>query len=171
MVVLSFVIAYFLFSARSYTPLHDALVHLGYFGTFLAGFFYAYGFSAAPAAAVLLILAEEQNIYLAGPIAGTGALLGDLVIFYTARRIFGGEMHELSKSKIVRSAQKKMPEPLKKYLLVSVAGLLIATPLPTEIGVTLISSMKNMSARNFSIIAYIIHTSAIFFILLIGSII
>ncbi len=161
--------AYFLFSARFYAPLHDTLVHIGYYGTFLAGFFYAYAFSAAPAAAVLLILAKEQNIYLAGPIAGVGALLGDLVIFYTARHIFGGEMHRLSKSKIIRSAQKKMSNALQKYLLVSVAGLLIATPLPTEIGVTLMSSMKNMSARNFSIIVYILHTSAIFIILLIGS--
>lgn len=169
MVILSFAVAYALFSARSYAPLHDALVHMGYFGTFLAGFFYAYAFTAAPATAVLLILAKEQNIYFAGPVAGVGALLGDLVIFYTARRIFGGEMQHLSQSKIVLSAQRKMSNSLQRYLLVSVAGLLIATPLPTEIGVTLMSSIRNMSARNFSVIAYIVHTSAILIILLIGS--
>ena len=85
---MSFVIAYILFADTSYAPLHDTLVFLGYFGTFLAGFLYAYAFTAAPAAAILLILAKEQNILFAGFIAGVGALLSDLVIFHFIRHGF-----------------------------------------------------------------------------------
>jgi len=165
------VIAYILFADTSYAPLHDTLVFLGYFGTFLAGFLYAYAFTAAPAAAILLILAKEQNILFAGFIAGVGALLSDLVIFHFIRHGFSDEVQKLSKEKIVQYAQRKIPDSIRKYLFVSLAGFLIASPLPTEIGVTLMASVKSISTRKFSIIAYSLHTSAIFIILLIGSII
>jgi len=165
------VIAYILFADRSYAPLHDTLVFLGYFGTFLAGFLYAYAFTAAPAAAILLMLAKEQNLLFAGFIAGFGALLSDLVIFHFIRHGFSDEVQKLSNEKIVQYAQRKMPASIRKYLFVFLAGFLIASPLPTEIGVTLMASVKSISTRKFSIIAYSLHTSAIFIILLIGSII
>lgn len=164
-------IAYILFADRSFAPLHDTLVFLGYFGTFLAGFLYAYAFTAAPAAAILLILAKEQNLIFAGFIAGVGALLSDLVIFHFIRHGFSDEVQKLSKEKIVQYARKKVPDSIRKYLFASLAGFLIASPLPTEIGVTLMASIKNISTRKFSIIAYSLHTGAIFIILLIGTII
>mgnify|MGYP006977944986 CR=1 FL=1 len=85
------------------------LSFLGYFGTFLAGFLYAYAFTAAPAAAILLILAREQNLFLAGLTAGLGALLGDLVIFHFIRHFFSGEVQKLSQEKIVKSVRKWCP--------------------------------------------------------------
>ncbi len=171
MLVLSFIIAYILFADRSYTPLHDTLLLLGYFGTFLAGFLYAYAFTAAPAAAILLILAKEQNLLFAGFIAGAGALLSDLVIFHFIRHGFSDEVQKLSNEKIVQYTQRKVPGSIRKYLVASLAGFLIASPLPTEIGVTLMASVKSISTKKFSIIAYSLHTSAIFIILLIGSVI
>lgn len=171
MLILSFLIAYILFADRSYVPLHDTLVFLGYFGTFLTGFLYAYAFTAAPAAAILLILAKEQNLLFAGFIAGVGALLSDLVIFHFIRHGFSDEVQKLSDEKIVQYARRKLPDSIQKYLLAFLAGFLIASPLPTEIGVTLMASIKSISTRKFSIIAYSLHTSAIFLILLIGSII
>jgi len=169
LLVLSFIIAYILFADRPYIPLHNALVFLGYFGTFLAGFLYAYAFTAAPAVAILLILAKEQNLLFAGFIAGVGALLSDLAIFHFIRHGFSDEVEKLSKEKIVQYFQRKVPNSIRKYLFVSLAGILIASPLPTEIGVTLMASIKSISTRKFSIIAYVLHTSAIFVILLIGT--
>ena len=63
LLILTFVIAYFIFKGKSLLPFHDALLSLGYIGTFLAGIFFVYGFTAAPATALLLILAKEQNIF------------------------------------------------------------------------------------------------------------
>mgnify|MGYP000140013313 CR=1 FL=1 len=64
-----------------------------------------------------------------------------------------------------------VPSPIQKYLLAALASILIASPLPTEIGITLLALIKNVTPRKFSIIAYILHTIAIFTILLIGKII
>lgn len=135
----------------------------------MAGFLYAYAFTAAPAAAILLILAKEQNLFFAEFVAGFGALLGDLIIFHFLRHGFSDEVQKLSQEKVVKSAQKIVPGPIQKHLLASLAGFLIASPLPTEIGVTLLASTKNVTPRKFSIIAYILHTTAIFTILLVGS--
>ena len=78
---ITFGIAYLLFYGRASQPLHDFLFSLSYFGTFIVGMLFAYGFTSAPATAILLILAKEQNILVAGFIGGFGALAGDLIIF------------------------------------------------------------------------------------------
>jgi len=98
---ITFLIAYLLFYERTYPPFHDFIVALGYFGTFLAGALFAYGFTAAPATAVLLILAKEQNILLAGLIAGFGALISDLIIFNFIRYSFADEIEKLLEEKAV----------------------------------------------------------------------
>lgn len=169
LLTLSYLIAFILFAEKSYAPLQDTLVSLGYFGSCLAGFLYAYAFTAAPATAILLILAEEQNLLLAGLTAGFGALLGDLGFFRLIRHGFNGEIQRLSQERIVKTAQRIMSNSVQRYLLIFLACFLIASPLPTEIGITLLASVKNLTPRRFSIIAYILHTTAIFVILLVGS--
>src|SRR3989344_2325858 len=92
----TFVIAYLIFTGRDFSPFHNFVLSLGYFGTFLAGMFFTYGFTAAPATAILLILAKDQNILFAGFIAGFGALVGDLIIFRFIRYYFAEEIEKFS---------------------------------------------------------------------------
>ena len=99
---MTFVLAYLIFSGRTYLPLNNALLNLGYFGTFIAGMLFAYGFTAAPATAILMILAKEQNLLVTGLIAGFGALLADLIIFRFVRSHFQDEVDNLSKEKIIQ---------------------------------------------------------------------
>jgi uncharacterized membrane protein YdjX (TVP38/TMEM64 family) len=110
---LSFIVAYLLFSYRSFAPLHNTLLLLGYFGTFLTGILYAYRFTAPPATAILLILAGDQNIVFAGLVAGLGALLSDLIIFLFIRHGFTDEIERLSKEKIFQYIQKKISTTFK----------------------------------------------------------
>ena len=75
------------------------------------------------------------------------------------------------------SQKKQLFEPLidgyliqlELYLLATFASILIASPLPTEIGIMLMTSIKKISIKKFVIIVYVLHASAIFIILLIGS--
>lgn len=160
------------YGGKNYAPFHNFLVSLGYLGTFLGGIFYAYGFTATPATAVLLVLAQEQNILLAGLIGGFGALLSDYVIFLFVRTSFIEEIRRLQKEKIMRLLAKEgnvLFGNYRKYALLAFAGFLIASPLPTEIGVTLMASSKYISTKKFMIIAYALHTAGIFTILLIGN--
>lgn len=162
------VIAYFLFAGRNFLPIHTFLVKLGYFGTFLTGIFFSYGFTAAPATAFLLILSREQNIFFAGIIAGFGALIGDLLIFKLVQHSFADEIEQLSHEKPLNSLNQKFPKILKKYLLVLLAGFIIASPLPDEIGVSLLAATRFISMKFFFIFSYILNTLGIFIILGIG---
>lgn len=164
----TFVIAYFLFYGRTYQPLHDFLISLSYFGTFFSGILFTYGFTAAPSTAILLILAKEQNIFLAGFIAGFGALVGDLLIFNFIRYSFADEIEKLSREKGLRFLQKKTPSFFKRYFIAILAGFIIASPLPDEIGVSLLASSRVISMKKFSVISYVLNTAGIFTILFIG---
>src|SRR3989338_6129996 len=168
---LTFLAAYLLFYGRDYQPFHDFVISLGYAGTFIVGALFAYGFTAAPATAILLILAKEQNILLAGIIAGFGALASDLIIFNFVRYSFADEIKKLLKEKAVLYINHKTPNLFKKYLLPVVAGFIIASPLPDEIGVSLLAASKSISMKIFSVISYVLNTTGIFLILLAGRII
>ena len=162
-------IAYLLFYGRNYPPFQDFVFGLGYFGTFVAGILFTYGFTAAPATAIFLILAQHQNIYLASVIGGLGALIGDLFIFSFIRHSFSDEIKKLSKEKIVKYFDGRLPRVLKKYLLLFAAGFIIASPFPDEIGVTLLAGTTKISTKIFSVLSYLLNTAGIFVILIIGN--
>jgi len=162
----------FFYQGRDYIPLHNFLISSGYFGVFLSGIFYAYGFTAAPATAVLLVLAKEQSLIFAVIIGGLGALLSDLFIFVFVRYSFTGEIEKLEKEKILRSIRKEervIFGHYYKHIFPALAGFLIASPLPTEVGVAMMASLKKISLKKFILIAYVLHSLGIFIILLIGN--
>ena len=150
--ILSVILVYFLFSGLVYKPLHDALVFMGYFGTFLAGLLYPYALTSAAGTGILLILAKEQNIFLAGVIAGIGALISDTILFFFVKHSFSDEVQKLSKETVVQTVNRWIPDSIRMYLFATFACLLIASPLPTEIGIMLMTSIKNISFKKFSIL-------------------
>ena len=167
--IISVILVYFLFSGLAYKPLHDALTFMGYFGTFLAGLLYPYALTSAAGTGILLILAKEQSLLLAGVIAGIGALISDLLLFLFVTHSFSDELQKLSKEKVVRTINRRIPNSIRVHLLAIFACLLIASPLPTEIGILLMTSIRNISFKKFITIIYVLHASAIFIILLIGN--
>ena|SRR3989338_4535408 len=169
LLIFTFVVAHILFVGQSFLPLRNFLLSLGYVGAFLAGILFVYSFTAGSATAVLLLIAKEQNIILAGLVAGLGALIGDLIIFKFIRHSFADEIEKLSKEKIVLHIHNKTPYMLKKYLIPLLAGFIIASPLPDEIGVSLLAAYRTISTKVFSIISYALNTIGIFVILMIGS--
>ena len=171
LLILTFVAAYILFKERNFLPFHSFLLSLGYLGTFLAGILFVYGFTAAPATAILLIMAKEQNIFLAGPLAGVGALFGDLIIFKLIRHSFADEIEKLSKERIMSYFNRNLPDIFKKYFIPILAGFIIASPMPDEIGVSLLAMSRQISVEVFLILSYLLNTAGIFIILIIGSMI
>ncbi len=169
LLIFTFVLAYALFKEREVAVFHDSLLSLGYFGTFLAGIFFVYGFTAAPASALLLIFAQEQNILYGGLIAGLGALAGDLLIFSLIRHSFRDEIRKLSREKALRHFHALIPHGIKKYCILALAGFIIASPLPDEVGVSLLVGMTKISKITFSIVSYILNTSGIFMIMVAGT--
>ncbi len=156
-----------MFTESDFSAFHNLLFSLGYLGSLLAGIFFAYGFTAAPATAILLLLSTRQSILLTGFIAGFGALVGDLIIFKFIKYSFADEIKKLSREKAIN--QFKIPSLFKKYLVPVFAGFIIASPLPDEIGVSLLAVSGSISTKYFSILSFVLNTTGIFVILLLGS--
>ena len=171
LLLITFLVAYLLFYGRNFPSLNNFIISSGYFGAFLAGIMYSYGFTAAPATSIFLILAKHQNIYAAALIGGLGALLSDLVIFSLVRVSFADEVEKLSKEKIFVNINNRMPNVFKKYLFPVLAGFIIASPLPDEIGVPLMAAVTSVSTKVFFVMSYILNTTGIFAIFVIGNII
>jgi len=168
LLIITFILAYSLFRLGFLDPILGVLISLGYCGAFIVGFLYAYSFTAATAALMLIVLAKRENIIFAGLTGGLGALIGDIVIFLFVRHGFDDEINRLSGEKPFQILRTRSPRIVRKYVLPVMAALLIASPLPTEIGVALLASMKRVSTRRFTFIAYLLHTTGILIILLIG---
>ena len=171
----SYFLAYLIFTGQDFGPIHNLFLSAGIWGALAGGFFYAYGFTAAPATAVLLVIAGGQNnLILAGVLAGLGALASDLAIFFFLRGFFTKDLSQLSHTHLAEVLRKEERLALgrwQKYLSMVIAGFLIASPLPTEIGVGILSSNRKMSIRTFALIAFGLHTFGIFTILVIGRLI
>lgn len=170
-------LAFLIYRGREALLLSDALRAYPYAGALVAGFFLSYGFTAAPAAALLLIIGDGSNIFLTTLVAGGGALLGDLLIFKYVRHSFMAELRRLREWRVWewwawQRLRAWLPHPesrLHQYLVLTFAGLLIASPLPDEIGVSLLAASRNISTRTFVVVAYLLNTAGIFVLLVIGS--
>lgn len=166
---ITLILAYLIFAGRTYPPLTEFILTSGYLGAFIAGALFAYGFTAAPATALLLLISKQQNLVAAGLIAGIGALVADLLIFSFIRVSFADEIRHLSNEKVIKTFNGHIPLRIKKYLLPVFAGFIIASPLPDEVGVTLLAAYKKMSFELFTILSYALNTSGILVILYVGT--
>ena len=166
---LTFVVAYLAVSHSALEPVREFMVGLGYFGTFLAGMMYVYGFTAAPGTAALLLLAKSQNIYLAAIVAGFGAVIGDLVIYKIIKQSFSDELVTFAKEWWVIRIISLIPQQLLKYVLPVLGAIVIASPLPDEIGVMLLAAANNITDRQFTVISFLLNTAGILIVLWIGS--
>ncbi|MFH0876546.1 MAG: hypothetical protein V1859_11520 [archaeon] len=161
----TYILTYFILVNRHYPLIENNLILLSYLGVFLAGIFYAYGFTSGPAVGVLLIISRHVNIFVAGLIGGLGSLLGDFLIFEFIRVGFEDEIKKLSHEHIFKSID--IPKIIKKGIMPLIAFVFIASPLPDEIGVSILAATK-IPTKFFAIISYTLNTAGIFFILFLG---
>lgn len=165
--------AYILFRADFFKEFALVFNSPGYISIFLAGFLFAYGFTAPFAVGFFISLAPQLNIFAAALLAGAGALIADLIIFQFIRTSFQDEFDKLKLTQLFQKVaalfDNHLSDKLKKYLLWSIAGFLIASPLPDEFGVSLIGGFTNLDKKVFSVISYLLNTIGILVILALAS--
>jgi len=165
--ILSFLLALFLLTNVNSIPFHNLVLNSSYFGSFISGFLYVFTFTAAPATVLLILLHSTQNLFLLGIIAGTGALLGDLVIYKTARVGFHNEAERFLREPKIRSLKKLIHPRIRRSVAIIIAFTIISSPLPDEFGVAMISNFGLLNSKYFIFISFLLNTVGIFTILLI----
>lgn len=146
-VALSVLIAVIFATTDILTKILASAQELKFLGSFIAGAFFTSVFTVAPAAVALGKIAQANSLFQVAIFGAAGAVVGDSIIFRFVRDRLSEHLAELTKH---RGAWKKIGMLFKlksfRWLAFFVGGLIIASPLPDEIGVSLMgfSKMKTL---------------------------
>lgn len=161
------ILAYYIFTKPFVSGWIDFFVKLNNLGIFISGILIPFGFSA-PFGIGLLTKMHPSSILIAAIIGGFGAMLGDLIIFKTIKFSFIDEFKRLERTKAIRKieaiAKENKHVKVMHYLLYIFAGIVIASPLPDEIGVSMLAGLTTIKPLKLAVISFFVHTAAIFLI-------
>jgi len=167
----SFVLAYIFYHGGLFDWLGHVLNGRGYLSMFLGGMLFSFGFTTPFGVGIFVAMASEVHPLIAAPIAGAGALLSDLLIFQLVQfSVFHDEIHSLRTTRALLWLEsllhhERVSDRLRSVLLWTFAGMVIASPLPDEFGVMLVSSMMKMKRADFSFLCFLCNTAGVFLIL------
>jgi hypothetical protein len=166
---ISVISAIFILSSPAVVSLLSKAGEWGYFGAFVTGAFYTYSISSPPAAATFFVISHGLNPFIAAALGGLGAMFGDLIIFKFIKTEILPEARLLAKDlKIPRIKSHKLIHLIHK-IAPFIAGFIIASPLPDEIGAAMFGAIE-YNTRKFMIISWICNTSGLLVIALLGTV-
>lgn len=145
-IFLSVIIAVVLAKTGALKEILAGLQGWRFLGSLLAGVFFVSIFTVTPAAVVLVEIALSNSAWEVALFGGIGALIGDLLIF----RFIKDSLSEDIKWLIKKTRQEKLMSIFKlklfRWLVLLIGALIIASPLPDEIGLTMmgLSKMKTV---------------------------
>lgn len=126
--------------------------NFGIIGVLISGIFFGYWFTVIPATASLIYFTETFNPIIVAFIGATGTMIGDLIIFNFIKNQLPDEIENIiSKSKI-----KKLRKTRFYWLIPAIAGFIIASPLPDEIGVSLLGIYK-FNTNKFMLLSFLLN--------------
>lgn len=139
---LSILIFFFLADTSQVKSVIEYIGGFGYVGAFLAGILFVSVFTVAPASVVLFYLAETLNPFGIAIAAGAGSVVGDYLIFrFLKDRIFE-ELRPFFMDHGGRPVQRLFRTPHFAWSLPLVGAIIIASPLPDEIGLGMLGLTK-----------------------------
>lgn len=110
--------------------------------SFISGLFFTSAFTTAPSIVALTEIAKESSIYLVAIFGGMGALLGDIVIFKFIKDRVAEDIDFLIRKTKTRRFFTIFRLHIWKWLTPFIGGLIIASPLPDEIGLMMLGLSK-----------------------------
>lgn len=133
------------------------LLNLGsleYIGALLAGMIFVSSFTAAISIVVIGIMAQNINPIALGLIGGVGAVIGDYLIFKLVRSHLQDELSMLFGKEGTSYVKTVLRSRYIAWMLPLLGVAIIASPLPDELGVSLLGIAQISEAR-FILISYI----------------
>lgn len=139
-------------------------------GAFITGIFFASTFTVAIAASVFLSFAQTHNPLTIAIIGGLGAFVGDSVIFKFLKDDLIADFEYLEKTFPWGTAKRIVHSKMIIWFAPLLAALVIASPLPDEVGLIMLASIK-LKYRHFFLISFVLNTLGILVISLFAKII
>jgi len=162
-VVLSIVAAVLILRSQWLYSIIAKLGNLEYAGAFLAGMFFAYGFTTAPAIAVLYMIGANLNPFAVAFLGASGAVLSDFLIFKFMKKEIIGEIKHISNEIHYHPHMSKRWMRFIKRISPLIGGIIIASPFPDELAAAFLSSI-NFDTKEFLLLAFLFKFLSILFI-------
>lgn len=185
LLAISVIFAYYVLKSEHIFQFLSRLESLGYIGSLIIGAFLPYGLTVAPATATIYLLSKNLNPALLAFFGAFGAAISDYMIFRFVRdrlmreiKLLSEEIDKLTKpvSSLVFTDEirvilwrKISRSKIWKTLIPMLAGFIIASPLPDELGAALFGAVK-FDQKKFLTYVYSLHFLGILTIALIGAV-
>ena len=138
-----------------------SLGSLSYLGVFVAGMFFTSTFTATISVLILTDLAKKLPLLTIVPVAGMGAVLGDFLIFFIVKKNVVKEIRPIYDQVIGNHFRKILHTKYFLWTLPVLGAILIASPLPDELGISLLGLAKTKTSRLF-LISLLSHAMGMF---------
>ena len=137
--MLSVIIALLLLQSGTIYSLLDASREFGHLGAFVSGMFFTSIFTTAPAIVTLGEISTRMGIVETALWAAIGSVVGDMLIFRFVKDRMSIHLLEILPHKGgIRRFTKLLKFRFFRYLTFFMGGLIIASPLPDELGISLL---------------------------------
>jgi len=167
LVIFSVFIAIILAKTGVLQDLITSTQEVRFIGSFIAGIFFTSVFTTAPATVALGEIAQSNSVIVVAILGGLGALIGDLIIFRFVKDGLSEHFSYLIKVSTTERIVSIFKLKLFRWIIPFVGALIIASPLPDEIGVVMLglSKMKN---PYFILLSFVLNSAGILIIGLIA---
>ncbi|MEK7528096.1 MAG: hypothetical protein AAB574_03725 [Patescibacteria group bacterium] len=162
--------AYLLYRSPLFPNLVAYLIRFGYLGGLLGGFLFSSTLTAIIGLLLILSLAPHLSLFGLVSAAALGAVIGDIVIFYLIRNKIDHDSSFAPQLFIRYHLTKLFHSRYFSWTLPIVGALIIMSPLPDELGISLFS-VAHTPVEEFAFVSLMSRTFILFLLISAASLI
>lgn len=132
----------------------------GFVGSFVAGIFFISIFTVAPAGVMLFEIAKTAPVWEVALFGGLGAVVGDFLIFRFIKNNFAEDIVDFFRRGKIEIIVRIFHLSSFRWLLPVIGAIIIASPLPDELGLALMGLSK-VKTWKFILISFALNTMGI----------
>lgn len=121
--------------------------------SFVAGLFFTSMFTTAPATVVLGELSLQSGIPLVALVGATGAVVSDSLLYLFVRERIAVDARMLATGPRLKLVVRALKHSRLRFVLPVIGALIIASPLPDELGMLLLG-VSSVKSRSFLLISF-----------------
>jgi hypothetical protein len=147
-IAVSIVAAVILVQTDAFASLFALTKDTLFLNSFISGFFFTSIFTTVPAIAALAELSRTGSLVVTALFGALGAMFGDLVIFLFIKDKFSKHLFELTSMKgAAKRLKHLMRQKYFRWFTFLLGGIIIASPLPDEVGLSILGISKTKTSR------------------------
>lgn len=168
-VAVSIIVAVFLAQSGVLGNFLTSTNRVVFLGSFIAGMFFTSIFTVPIAMVALAEIAKTHEIFFVAILGGVGAVVGDLIIFRFIRDRLSEHLSLiLSHLGVGKRIKAFLSLKYFRWLTFLVGGLIIASPLPDEVGISLLGFSK-ISTWGFILLSFVFNSIGILVVVAIAN--